>query len=86
MCTHALSLCLQLSGTIYVGGDNFEEYTKLLTSAYGKFAWTNPLHTNVFPGVRLMEVKFLDIEVLMLLWVFQAVKYLADFQNPVSSG
>lgn len=46
-----------MSGTIYVGGENYEEYSSLLTKAYGLFAWTNPLHATVFPGVRQMEVR-----------------------------
>jgi hypothetical protein len=46
----------QVSGTIYVGGEGFDEYNKLLSETYGLFAWTNPLHPSVFPGVRQMEV------------------------------
>lgn len=46
-----------MSGTIYVGGEHYQEYTDLLTKAYGMYAWTNPLHANVFPGVRQMEVR-----------------------------
>lgn len=49
-------LRLQVSGTIYVGGQGYEEYTEMLTKVYGIFAWTNPLHASVFPGVRQMEV------------------------------
>jgi len=45
----------KVSGTIYVGGRNFKQYSEMLTHVYGKFAWTNPLHPNVFPGVRQME-------------------------------
>eukprot|EP00729_Bicosta_minor_P024592 gene24592-20435_t len=30
-------------------------YTEMLTQVYGKFAWSNPLHPTVFPGVRQME-------------------------------
>lgn len=47
----------QVSGTIYVGGEDYESYTKLMTKAYGMFAWTNPLHAGVFPGVRQMEAE-----------------------------
>jgi hypothetical protein len=46
-----------MSGTIYVGGEHYQEYTELLTKAYGMYAWTNPLHASVFPGVRQMEVR-----------------------------
>lgn len=48
-----------MSGTIYVGGPNYQEYTELLIHAYSSFAWTNPLHATVFPGVRQMEVTLL---------------------------
>eukprot|EP00043_Microstomoeca_roanoka_P020767 m.253951 g.253951 ORF g.253951 m.253951 type:complete len:579 (+) comp17551_c0_seq1:122-1858(+) len=51
----------KVSGTIYVGGPNFDEYTKLLTKVYGLFAWTNPLHTGVFPGVRQMEAEIVSM-------------------------
>eukprot|EP00493_Phyllostaurus_siculus_P023054 UN23389 len=47
----------KVSGTIYVGGEDYESYTKLMTKAYGMFAWTNPLHAGVFPGVRQMEAE-----------------------------
>jgi len=47
---------MQVSGTIYVGDENVEEYTTMLTKTYSMFAWTNPLHPGVFPGVRQMEV------------------------------
>lgn len=47
----------RVSGTIYVGGEDFEQYSEFLTKVYGLFAWTNPLHPNVFPGVRQMEAE-----------------------------
>ncbi|XP_055346245.1 sphingosine-1-phosphate lyase 1-like [Paramacrobiotus metropolitanus] len=42
----------KLSGAIYSGSD---EITKLSTSIYPMFAWSNPLHPDVFPSVRHME-------------------------------
>ncbi|EGD75977.1 hypothetical protein PTSG_00685 [Salpingoeca rosetta] len=47
----------KVSGTIYVGGESYEEYTKMITTVYGMFAWTNPLHSGVFPGIRQMEAE-----------------------------
>lgn len=47
----------QVSGTVYVGGENLEAHTKALVEVYGMFAWSNQLHTNVFPGVRQMEAE-----------------------------
>eukprot|EP00052_Salpingoeca_macrocollata_P013441 m.104962 g.104962 ORF g.104962 m.104962 type:complete len:607 (-) comp18914_c0_seq1:80-1900(-) len=47
----------RVSGTIYVGGDSYEELTALQVHAYTQFAWANPLHTSVFPGVQRMEAE-----------------------------
>ncbi|KAF7721521.1 hypothetical protein EC973_004519 [Apophysomyces ossiformis] len=44
----------KVSGTIYHGG---EELTNLLAEAYRLFAVSNPLHPEVFPGVRRMEAE-----------------------------
>eukprot|EP01147_Barroeca_monosierra_P005388 gene5388-7135_t len=46
----------KVSGTIYVGGDDFQKYTDLLVKAYRLFAWTNPLHSNVFPGAEIVRM------------------------------
>ncbi|XP_078463519.1 sphingosine-1-phosphate lyase 1 [Lampetra planeri] len=43
-----------VSGTVYHGEDKL---TELLVKAYGEFAWSNPLHPDVFPGVRKMEAE-----------------------------
>ncbi|OZJ06225.1 hypothetical protein BZG36_00764 [Bifiguratus adelaidae] len=44
----------RISGGIYHGG---EELSNLLTEAYGMFSVSNPLHAEVFPGVRRMEAE-----------------------------
>lgn len=44
----------KISGAVYSGE---EELTKLLVKAYGEFAWTNPLHPDIFPGLRKMEAE-----------------------------
>ncbi|XP_069466838.1 sphingosine-1-phosphate lyase 1 [Ambystoma mexicanum] len=44
----------KVSGTVYSGE---EKLTRLLVEVYGQFAWTNPLHPDVFPGVRKMEAE-----------------------------
>ncbi|OQV17120.1 Sphingosine-1-phosphate lyase [Hypsibius exemplaris] len=44
----------QLSGTVYCGTDDI---TQLVTSVYSQFAWSNPLHADVFPAVRQMEAE-----------------------------
>ncbi|KAI8060206.1 sphingosine-1-phosphate lyase [Gongronella butleri] len=44
----------KVSGTIYHGG---QELTDLLADAYRMFAIANPLHPEVFPGIRRMEAE-----------------------------
>ncbi|KAF2005286.1 sphingosine-1-phosphate lyase-like protein [Amniculicola lignicola CBS 123094] len=55
----------RVSGAVYHGG---AELLKLQTEAYGKFAVSNPLHPDVFPGVRKMEAEV----VAMVLGLFNA--------------
>ncbi|XP_013884292.1 sphingosine-1-phosphate lyase 1 [Austrofundulus limnaeus] len=43
-----------VSGGVYWGD---ESLTKLLVKVYGDFAWSNPLHPDIFPGVRKMEAE-----------------------------
>lgn len=42
------------SGTVYNGS---KDLTDVMTKVYGLSAWTNPLHPDVFPGVRKMEAE-----------------------------
>ncbi|KAG5266963.1 hypothetical protein AALO_G00238260 [Alosa alosa] len=44
----------KVSGAVYWGD---ETLTKLLVQVYGDFAWSNPLHPDIFPGVRKMEAE-----------------------------
>ncbi|XP_067828508.1 sphingosine-1-phosphate lyase 1 isoform X2 [Heptranchias perlo] len=44
----------QVSGTVYSGE---EQLTTLMVKVYGDFAWSNPLHPDIFPGVRKMEAE-----------------------------
>ena len=43
-----------VSGALYNCND---ELTKLNTEVYGRFAWTNPLHPDLFPHTRKMEAE-----------------------------
>lgn len=43
-----------MSGSIYHGGDDL---TRILSEAYSIFAVANPLHPEIFPGVRRMEAE-----------------------------
>lgn len=54
-----------VSGAVYHGGD---ELIKLQTEAFGKFTVANPIHPDVFPGVRKMEAEV----VAMVLAMFKA--------------
>ncbi|XP_031550346.1 sphingosine-1-phosphate lyase 1-like [Actinia tenebrosa] len=51
-----------VSGTVYNGG---KELTKVLTKVYAKFAWSNPLHPDVFPDVRKMEAEVVQMTIAM---------------------
>lgn len=54
-----------VSGAVYHGGDAL---IRLQTEAYGKFTVANPIHPDVFPGVRKMEAEI----VAMVLAIFNA--------------
>ncbi len=43
-----------VSGAVYHGG---HELIRLQTEAFGKFTVANPIHPDVFPGVRKMEAE-----------------------------
>ncbi|EEP80301.1 sphingosine-1-phosphate lyase [Uncinocarpus reesii 1704] len=57
----------RVSGAVYHGGDDL---LKLQTAAWGQFAVANPIHPDVFPGVRKMEAEV----VAMVLALFNAPK------------
>jgi len=44
----------KVSGTVYSGDP---ELTAVASSVYHKFAWSNPLHADVFPSLRKMEAE-----------------------------
>eukprot|EP00128_Syssomonas_multiformis_P017376 Colp12_sorted_trinity150504_noHs@36186 len=52
----------KISGTVYHGG---EDLTELLVDVYKRFCWSNPLHADVFPGVRKMEAEVVQMVVNM---------------------
>jgi len=43
----------RISGAIYT--NNSGRYNEVLLSVYGSYMWSNPLHSDVFAGVRKME-------------------------------
>lgn len=62
---HVDFLSGKVSGTVYHGG---EELMDLATEASRKFSFSNPLHPDVFPGVRKMEAEVVQ----MVLRMFNA--------------
>lgn len=46
------------SGAVYSGE---EKLTELLVKVYGDFAWSNPLHPDIFPGLRKIEAEIVRI-------------------------
>ncbi|NXG28841.1 SGPL1 lyase, partial [Dromaius novaehollandiae] len=48
----------KVSGTVYSGE---EKLTRLLVKVYEEFAWSNPLHPDIFPGLRKMEAEVVRI-------------------------
>lgn len=51
-----------VSGAVYHGGDSL---MKLQTEAFGKFTVANPIHPDVFPGVRKMEAEVVSMVLAM---------------------
>ncbi|KXH45315.1 hypothetical protein CSAL01_08483 [Colletotrichum salicis] len=51
-----------VSGAVYHGED---ELIKLQTEAFGKFTVANPIHPDVFPGVRKMEAEVVSMVLAM---------------------
>ncbi|CEF63252.1 Sphingosine-1-phosphate lyase 1 [Strongyloides ratti] len=45
----------KVSGTVYT--DISDDHLKLITAIFNKYAYSNPLHPDVFPGVRKMEAE-----------------------------
>ncbi|ELR23230.1 sphinganine1-phosphate aldolase BST1, putative [Acanthamoeba castellanii str. Neff] len=52
----------RVSGTVYHGG---ADITSISSRAYEMFIWSNPLHPDVFPGVRKMEAEIIAMIVHM---------------------
>lgn len=48
----------RVSGAVYHGETDL---TGILTKVYSKFAWSNPLHVDIFPDVRKMEAEVVQM-------------------------
>lgn len=53
----------KVSGTLYLVG---EEHCRLLNEVYASFSHTNPMHADVFPSVRQMELEVVAMTASML--------------------
>ena len=49
----------RLSGGAFSGKD--DAFTQLLTDIYRRYALSNPLHSDIFPGVRKMEAEIVKM-------------------------
>lgn len=52
-----------MSGTLYLMG---EEHCRMLNDVYASFSHTNPMHADVFPSVRQMELEVVAMTAAML--------------------
>lgn len=52
-----------VSGTLYLSG---EAHCALLNDVYTRFSHTNPMHADVFPSVRQMELEVLAMTAAMV--------------------
>lgn len=48
-----------VSGAVYFGNDG--KLAELMKDVYGMTAYTNPLHPDIFPGVRIMEAEIIQM-------------------------
>lgn len=44
---------------MYLGND--DKLAELMKDVYGLTAYTNPLHPDIFPGIRIMEAEIIQI-------------------------
>lgn len=56
----------RVSGAVYHGGTDL---LKLQTAAWGQFAVANPIHPDVFPGVRKMEAEVVSMVSSIVVWL-----------------
>ena len=52
-----------VSGTLYLSG---KEHCRLLNEVYTRFSHTNPMHADVFPSIRQMELEVLAMTASMV--------------------
>lgn len=62
----------RVSGAVYHGG---EDLLKLQAEAFGQFGVANPIHPDVFPGVRKMEA---EVVAMVCFFVFYVLRHCGD--------
>ncbi len=50
----------KISGAVYFGSNN-TDYIKLMSNTFQKFIFTNPLHPDLFPEIKLFEIETLSM-------------------------
>ena len=50
----------KISGIVYHGEDNYRDF---LLSIFKKYAWSNPLHPDLFPEIRNMEIDIINMTI-----------------------
>lgn len=54
------------SGTVYMGGEHYDEHLGVVNAAYSMFAHTNPLHPDVFPSITQFEAEIVAMTAALL--------------------
>ena len=50
----------KISGIVYHGEDDYRDF---LLSIFKKYAWSNPLHPDLFPEIRNMEIDIINMTI-----------------------
>lgn len=58
----------RVSGAVYYGNEG--ELNDLIVDAFKTFSVSNPLHPDVFPGIRAMESQVVSMVLDMLVFLF----------------
>ena len=50
----------KISGIVYHGEDDYRDF---LLDIFKKYAWSNPLHPDLFPEIRNMEIDIINMAI-----------------------
>ena len=65
----------RVSGAVYHGG---QDLLKLQADAFGQFGVSNPIHPDVFPGVRKMEAEVVAMVCISFVGVHQKISWYGE--------